>query len=202
MIPFARRVLRVLAAGCLCATLAFVPGAAIADGPPAAPAKGEVQVNVYTVAGSKTPKVVVRAIVEQPPRKVWAVVSDCAHYSSRLPRVAKSRLVSKVGNKHTCEVTISLPFPLANLTAVTEATHEESESGMSRRWKLVSGDYTVNNGSWEVRPLDAAGTSSLVTYTVQAEPTTSVPDFVRMSAQKKALPELIERVRLESAKMP
>ena len=159
MTSFARRA---LAAGSLLAALALVPGAATADAP--LPAKGAVQVNVYSVAGSNTPKVVVRAIIEQPPRKVWAVVSDCAHYSSRLPRVAKSRLVSKVGNKHTCEVTISLPFPLSNLTAITEATHEENEKGMTRRWKLVSGDYTVNNGSWEVRPLDATGTSSIVTY--------------------------------------
>ncbi len=191
---------RAVAVGSLFAALALVPGAATADAP--LPAKGTVQVNVYSVPGSNTPKVVVRAIIEQPPRKVWAVVSDCAHYSSRLPRVAKSRLVSKVGNKHTCEVTISLPFPLSNLTAVTEAIHEENEKGMTRRWKLVSGDYTVNNGSWEVRPLDATGTSTLVTYSVQAEPTTAVPDFIRASAQKKALPDMIERVRLESAKMP
>lgn len=197
MTSFARRA---VAAASLFACLALVPGAATADAP--LPAKGAVQVNVYSVPNSNTPKVVVRAIIEQPPRKVWAVVSDCAHYSSRLPRVAKSRLVSKVGNKHTCEVTISLPFPLSNLTAITEATHEENEKGMTRRWKLVSGDYTVNNGSWEVRPLDATGTSSIVTYSVQAEPTTAVPDFVRAQAQKKALPDLIERVRLESAKMP
>jgi ribosome-associated toxin RatA of RatAB toxin-antitoxin module len=179
---------------------ALAPSAAVADGQPL-PAKGETQVNVYNVAGQKTPKVVVRAIIEQPPRKVWAVVSDCASYKSHLPHVAKSRLVSRVGNKHTCEVTVELPFPLSNLTAVTEAIHEESDAGMTRRWKLVSGDYTVNNGSWEVRPLDATGNASVVTYTVQAEPTTAIPDFVRMQAQKKALPELIERVRNESAKI-
>ncbi len=197
MTPLARRALVGLS---LFGALALVPAAATADAP--LPAKGAVQVNVYSVPGSTTPKIVMRSIIEQPPRKVWAVVSDCAHYSSRLPRVAKSRLVSKVGNVHTCEVTISMPFPLSNLTAVTQATHTESEQGMTRRWKLVSGDYTVNNGSWEVKPLDATGTSSLVTYSVQAEPTTAVPTFVREQAQKKALPELMERVRTESAKMP
>jgi len=196
MISFARRVGAVL----LFSALALVPSAATAD-VQALPAKGETQVNVYSVPGSKTPKVVVRAIVDQPPRKVWAVVSDCASYKSHMPHIAKSRLVSKVGNKHTCEVTVELPFPLSNLTAVTEAIHEESDAGMTRRWKLVSGDYTVNNGSWEVRPVDATGTASVVTYTVQAEPTTALPDFIRVQAQKKALPELIERVRTESAKI-
>jgi ribosome-associated toxin RatA of RatAB toxin-antitoxin module len=195
---------RSLTAGSLFVALALVPGAAIADAPTAAsvPAKGEVQISVVSVPGSKTSKVVARAIIQQPPRKVWAVVSDCAHYVGRLPRVTKARLVSKVGNKHTCQVTISMPFPFSDLTAVTEATHEESENGMSRTWKLVSGDYTVNNGSWEVRPLDATGTSSIVTYSVQAEPTTPLPEVVRSQAQKKALPELIDRVRAEAAKIP
>ena len=191
---------RGLAVASLLVAAAFVPGEATADAP--LPTPGQPQVNVYSVPGSNTPKVVVRAVLAQPPRKVWAVVSDCSKYSVRMPRVAKSRLVSKVGNKHTCEVTLSLPFPLSNLTAVTEAIHTESERKMSRRWKLVSGDYSINNGSWEVEAADAAGTTSLVTYSVQAEPTTAVPDFVRAQAQKKALPELIERVGTEAAKIP
>ena len=65
---------------------------------------------------------------------------------------------------------------------------------MSRRWKLVSGDYSVNDGSWEVEAADPEGKTSLVTYSVHAEPNTAVPDFLRAQAQKKALPELIARV--------
>ena len=68
-------------------------------------------------------------------------------------------------------------------------------------WKLVSGDYTRNEGSWEVKALDEAGTRSLVTYSVLAEPKTSVPDFIRESAQAKVLPELMERVESEAAKL-
>lgn len=189
----------VVAAGLL-GGLALVPSAASAD--PPAPANGQITMNVYSVPGSNTPKIVMRTVIQQPPRKVWAVVSDCAHYTSRLPRIAKSRLISKVGNVHTCEVTISMPFPLSNLTAITQATHTEVNGAMTRKWKLVSGDYTINNGSWEVKPLNAEGTASVVTYSVQAEPTTAVPTFIREQAQKKALPEMMERVRTESAKMP
>lgn len=201
MTPRAARFARnLVAAAGLFGALALVPSAATADAP--VPANGQISVNVYSVPGSNTPKIVVRTVIQQPPRKVWAVVSDCAHYTSRLPRVAKSRLISKVGNVHTCEVTIAMPFPLSNLTAITQATHTEANGGMKRQWKLVSGDYTVNNGSWEVKPLDESGTASVVTYSVQAEPTTAVPTFIREQAQKKALPELMERVRAESAKMP
>jgi ribosome-associated toxin RatA of RatAB toxin-antitoxin module len=165
------------------------------------PAKGQVEVKSYAVAGSGTPRIVARAVMDLPPKKIWAIVSDCAHYKEHLPRIAASELVKKEGNVHTCKVTVSMPFPLSDLTGVTAAVHEETEAGMSRRWKLVSGDYKVNDGSWEVRPIDKAGTQSLVTYSIHAEPNTSVPDWIRESAQKKVLPEMIERVRLEAAKL-
>ncbi len=166
------------------------------------PAKGQVQVTKVKVDGVDTPKFVVRTVMDLPPKKVWAVVSDCAHYKDRMPRVAASDLLKKEGNIHTCKVTIRLPFPMSNLTATTEARHEESDRRMKRSWKLVEGDYKRNEGSWEIEAIDAAGTQSLVTYTVMAEPKSAVPDFIRESAQAKALPEMMERVKAEAAKMP
>ena len=180
--------------------LAATPRAVAAD--PALPAKGEVEVKATPVAGSDSPRIVVRAVMDLPPKKIWQIVSDCAHYKDRMPRVAASELLKKVGNVHTCKVTIAMPFPLSNLTATTEATHEETDQGMTRRWKLVSGDYKVNEGSWEVKALNKEGTSSLVTYTVHAEPNTAIPAFIRESAQKKALPDMMERVRAEAGKLP
>ena len=188
----------VLGAGVMASGVA-APGTAAGDGD--LPAKGQVEVKAFPVDGSSTPRIQVRAVMELPPQKIWQIVSDCAHYKDHMPRVAASKLVSHDGNKFTCEVTIAMPFPLSNLTAVTEAVHEESEKGMARRWKLVRGDYKVNEGSWEVRPLDKSGTSSLVIYNVHAEPNTAVPDWIRESAQKKALPEMIERVRAEAGKL-
>ena len=141
-----------------------------------------------------------RAVLDVPAKKVWAIVSDCAHYKEHMPRVAASELLKQEGNVYTCKVTVSMPFPLSDLTGVTRAVHEESAAGMARRWTLVSGDYKVNEGSWEVKPLD--GQSSLVTYTVHAEPNTAVPAAIRELAQKKTLPEMFERVKTEAGKLP
>jgi hypothetical protein len=66
----------------------------------------------------------------------------------------------------------------------------------------VRGDYKTNEGSWEVKPADASGTSSIVVYSVHAEPNTIVPASIREAAQKKTLPEMIARVRSEAAKLP
>lgn len=174
-----------------------LPGSAAGDD---LPAKGQVEIKSYAVSGSSTPKLVVRSVMDVPAKKIWAIVSDCANYKKNMPRIAASELLKKEGNVHTCKVTVAMPFPLSNLTGVTRAVHEESEAGMSRKWSLVSGDYKANDGSWEVKPLDA--TSSLVTYTIHAEPNTAVPDFIREGAQKKALPEMFERVKTEAAKLP
>jgi ribosome-associated toxin RatA of RatAB toxin-antitoxin module len=190
------RLLSITAAASLFAIAALPRGAAGED----LPAKDQVEIKSYTVPGSSTPKIVARAVIELPPQKIWQIVSDCAHYKDHLPRVAASELVKKEGNVHTCKVTIAMPFPLSNLTGITAAVHDESETGMSRKWKLVSGDYKFNEGSWEVKPLDKG--QSLVTYTIHAEPNTAVPDFIRESAQKKTLPEMFERVKTEAGKLP
>ena len=127
-------------------------------------------------------------------------MSDCAHYKDRLPHVAASAELSRVGHTVTCQVTIAMPFPVSNLTAVTEAIHEEGPGGMSRTWKLVSGDYDFNNGSWTVVPY-RGGAASLVTYRLHVKPKTAVPAFIRNAAQEKALPDLIARLRVEAARM-
>jgi ribosome-associated toxin RatA of RatAB toxin-antitoxin module len=163
------------------------------------PEKGKVEIKTYKVDGSSTPRIVARTVMDVPAKKVWAVVSDCANYKTRMPRIAASELVKKEGNHHFCKVTVAMPFPLSNLTGTTDAVHTESETAMSRKWTLVSGDYTVNDGSWEVKALDAG--QSLVVYTVHAEPKTSVPDWIRETAQKKTLPEMFDRVKAEAGKM-
>jgi ribosome-associated toxin RatA of RatAB toxin-antitoxin module len=169
-------------------------------GPEASADDAAVDVRMVAVKGNDTPKMVAKAVINEPPAKVWKVVSECAKYKDRMPRIAASQLLKQEGNKHTCRVTIAMPFPFSNLTAETEAVHEESAEGMSRRWKLLRGDYKFNQGSWEVKPIDG-GKKSLVTYTVHAEPNTALPQWIREAAQKKAVPELFQRVKEEAGKI-
>lgn len=162
---------------------------------------GKILVTAASVAGSPEPEHVVRAVVESPPGSVWKVVSDCAHYKDRLPHVAASAELSRSGQTVRCQVTIAMPFPTSNLTAITDAIHEERPDVMSRTWKLVSGDYEFNNGSWTVEPY-RGGAASMVTYRVHVKPKTAIPGFIRSMAQDRALPDMMRRVRLEAAKLP
>jgi ribosome-associated toxin RatA of RatAB toxin-antitoxin module len=162
---------------------------------------GKIFVASVPVAGSSEPEHVVRAVVESPPASVWKIVSDCAHYKDHLPHMAASAELSRVGPTVTCQVTIAMPFPIANLTATTEAIHVERPDGMTRTWKLVRGDFEFNEGSWTIESY-RGGSASLVTYRLHVKAKTIVPAFIRNMAQEKALPELMQRVRLEAAKVP
>jgi len=180
--------------GALVALSTLVTSEAVAIDPSA------VDVRTAPVKGSDMPRITAKAVLSQPPEKVWGVISDCSKYKGRMPRVAAAKLLKKEGNKHTCEVTVEVPFPFSNLTAVTEAVHEESADGMSRRWKLVRGDYKKNEGSWEIKPLEG-GKKSQVTYTLHVEPNTSLPSSILEAAQKKAIPDLFVRLEQEAGKL-
>jgi ribosome-associated toxin RatA of RatAB toxin-antitoxin module len=180
--------------GALVALTTLVSSEAIAIDPSA------VEVKTSAVKGSDMPRITAKAVLSQPPEKVWAVISDCSKYKGRMPRVAAAKLVKKDGNKHTCEVTVEVPFPFSNLTAVTEAVHEESAGGMTRRWKLVKGDYKRNEGSWEIKPLEG-GKKSEVTYSLHVEPNTALPASILEAAQKKAIPDLFVRLEKEAGKL-
>jgi len=161
---------------------------------------GKILVASVPVSGSSEPQHVVRAVIESPPAAVWKVVSECDHYRERMPHIAAAHEVSRAGTTVTCEVTIAMPFPTSNLTAITEAVHEQHASGMSRTWHLVRGDYEFNDGSWTIESY-RGGAASMVTYRLHVKPTSAIPGFVRNMAQARALPELLERVRVESAKL-
>jgi ribosome-associated toxin RatA of RatAB toxin-antitoxin module len=161
---------------------------------------GKILVTSVAVAGSSEPQHVVRAVVESPPAAVWKVVSECDHFHERLPHIAAAHEISRAGTTVTCEVTIAMPFPTSNLTAVTEAVHEQHAGGMSRTWHLLRGDYEYNDGSWKLESY-RGGAATMVTYRVHVKPTTAVPSFIRNMAQERALPELLERVRVEAAKL-
>ncbi len=185
---------RSLVLGALVAMTTLVGSEAVAIDP------GAVQVRTSVVKGSDMPRVTAKAVLSQPPEKVWGIVSDCSKYKGRMPRVAAARLVKKDGNKHTCEVTVEVPFPFSNLTATTEAVHEETPEVMTRRWKLVSGDYKKNEGSWEIKSIEG-GKKSEVTYTLHVEPNTALPASILQAAQKKAIPDLFVRLEQEAAKL-
>lgn len=200
--PHANVCLRVV--GALCASLLFSFSApaqsdAHTSDVPAEVWAGEVWVGRADRASDDAPTFVAQAIIDAPPSVVWQIVSRCDDFSRIMPRVLASKELSRKGDNVVCQVTIDMPFPLSDLTSVTAAVHREDATlgNFSREWKLVKGDYQVNEGAWILRALPN-GKRTLATYRVTARPNIPVPSSLAALFQQGPLVKSMQAVREES----
>jgi len=175
--------------------LLLAPSAAAADDFQSRLEKGEIFCYPRKVPGSDVPEMVLKAVVNAPMARVWKIIDACGNYKRTQPRVKDSVEVSRKGQRVVCRVTIDLPFPYSDKTSLTEAVHTVTPERCSRRWKLLSGDYKVNSGSWVLTPFRGDPQRTLVVYRVHAQPDAWVPGWIRKAAQKRSLPEMIRRLR-------
>lgn len=181
----------------LCAPAAFAQSVEELD-------KMEIFVETRDVAGHKVPKMLVTGVVNAPPAKVYEIVGNCDQFPNRMPHVKEAKTLSKSAKSHVCEVTVSMPFPMSNLTSVTVDTRETGPVTWARRWKLRDGEndsYELNSGQFVLTAFNGNPNRTLVKYEIHAVPKTAVPGFVRNTAQKSSLPGLIKRIRKEVAKL-
>lgn len=157
--------------------------------------KGEVDVSTRAIVGSSLPEVTAQGLFDAPPERLWAILQDCGNYQKTMQRVARSKEISRQGQKVVCEVEIGLPFPLSNLVGVTESTHVVGPPKWSRTWHLLRGDYEVNDGSWTLTRYEDDPKRTLAVYRVHAIPKSALPDSILRKAQRKAIPDLFNHLR-------
>ena len=145
-------------------------------------------------------------VVAAPPAAVWALVSKCADYVLNMPSIAASKEISREGDERTkftavCEVTADVPFPFSDLTSVSRATMlvDGKSGGYSRSWTLLRGDYQVNEGSWQLVPIEN-GAKTKVTYRITVLPNTPLPTSLITASQKTMLPQVIQKLRDRTAR--
>jgi len=155
--------------------------------------RGEIL--VYTRSAARGPEVVVKAVIDAAPERVWRLVSQCNHYRQTMLRIKAAREISRRDSEVICRVTVDMPFPYSDLTATTRAIHRAGPEQYSRRWELINGDYKVNRGSWVLTPYRGDRRRTLVVYRAQAVPKAWVPDWIRRKAQQSSLPDLIRHLR-------
>ncbi len=160
-------------------------------------ADGEVIVTEKEVDGYDLPRVTAKGVINAPMEKVWNILKDCNNYTKTMQRVKAAKEIKRFGSgKIRCQVTLELPWPLDNLTAVTDSIHTEQPGKMYKRaWSLVSGDYEYNTGSWTLTPYKGDANKTLAVYSIHVKPKTSVPDAIKARAQKSALPDLFDHIR-------
>ncbi len=165
------------------------------DGLKARLEKGEVEITTRAVTGSTLPEVTAHGLIDAPPEQVWAILQDCGNYQKTMLRVARSKELSRLGQKVVCEVEIALPFPLSNLVGVTEATHVVGPPKWTRSWHLLRGDYEVNEGAWTLSRYEDDPKRTLAIYRVHAIPKSAVPDAILRKGQRTAIPDMYKHLR-------
>ncbi len=157
--------------------------------------KGEILVSVSQNPVNKADIVKVMAVINTQPERVWKLVSDCNSYRKTMPRVDSSKELSRNGNRVVCRVVIDLPFPLTTLMAVTECIHTVTEGNWNRRWSLLSGDYKLNAGSWNLSWFKGDKNRTMVEYKVLVITKMWVPDWARRMGQENTLPKMMKGLR-------
>ena len=156
---------------------------------------GEVVIKVREVAGSPMPHLKAVGVIDAPPKTVWYLVEDCNRWKRNLTRIERAETVWRRGEDVRCKVTVDMPFPVDDLTAVTDAKHREKNGTFQRKWHLVEGDYRRNKGSWTITSFKGNPDRALVVYEVHAEPRMAVPDFIVKAAQSQSIPKLYAKLR-------
>lgn len=157
--------------------------------------KGEVLIYTKPVKGFDEDAIITKAVIEAPPEKVWSLIADCSKYKRTMQRIVKAEMLPKRGNKVMCKVTVDMPFPYSDMTALTAAIHIVGPPKWSRQWKLVQGDYDYNTGGWVLTRWRGNPKRTLVHYRIHAKPKAWVPAWIRRKAQKSTLPKLINHLR-------
>lgn len=159
--------------------------------------RGEILVSERKLKKYEVPEVVVKAVIKAPPDKVWDVVSHCGRYYRTMPRIKRSEEVYRQGNIVKCKVTVDVPFPYSDTTALTRCVHkiDKEKGSYLRTWSLIKGDYKLNQGSWKLTRYKGKPDQTYAVYRAIAQPNAYVPGWIKSMAQKSSLPKMVERIR-------
>lgn len=165
-------------------------------GPPDAAllARGDVVLQFAEAPGSAFPVATAHVIVDAPPARVWSIVSDCERTGEFMPDVHSTGVVPEGTGTSRCAVVVDMPFPLRDLASVTRAVLEVTPGvRWQRSWRLIEGDFTVNEGFWRVEP--TADGRTLATYHIDVRPKVPLPAWLVGLIQRAKLPEMMHRLR-------
>lgn len=168
-------------------------------------AADDIKVWSEKVAGSDVPWSIVEATIAAPAPVVWGIVSSCSDYKKNMPSIAGARELSRTGDPSSsfttvCEVTADMPFPLSDLTSVSEAVHTvEPGKRYVRAWTMIRGDYDYNEGSWTIVSVDDK--TSKATYRLRVRPKMPVPDSMLGTFQAGTMPKIIQKLRARTAEL-
>lgn len=161
----------------------------------AAHAVEDLRIDLHETGG--VPTVKAQAIFDATPQRVFDILDRCADYKNTLIAVLESKELARTGDTRRCEMTVDMPFPLADVRAITEDTVKiDPGKSWQRSWRLIEGDYRRNSGSWTLTPDGADRTRVVYAFAVQLK--TKVPRFLIRLGQRQMIPDLFAKLEAEA----
>ncbi len=142
-------------------------------------------------------EVEVAALFTSAPEKIWDLIHDCNRYEKTMLRIKESKEVSREGGKIRCRTVVDMPWPMKPLTSLNEAKLTvQPGKKWKREWKLVEGDFVINEGSWTITP-HTDNKRMLVVYRSKTQPKAEIPEELRNMAQRVELPKLFRHLKTQ-----
>jgi hypothetical protein len=158
---------------------------------------GEVLSTLIEVAGSPVKEGVGILVIDALPAKTFATVTDYEHGPEYLPYVATAS-VERPEGKISLSQSLEFPFGVGNrhyTVNVVELTKLiDGVRVLEQNWTYAGvGNIKDTSGSWQICPWGP--TRTFLRYTVNTDPGGSLPNWVKNSASKIALPKLLKAIR-------
>lgn len=159
---------------------------------------------VYTrpLPGSRVREVKAVKVIAAPVARVWAAVTDYAHYSDFMPYTTESRIIARGAAGILFYGVVDAPLVSKRDYLIRVRLHPDDHGTWWNEWRpeqaasvpprdgLVR--VAVNTGGWILTPVDAAHTRA--TYYLLTDPGGSIPGWIANRANTVALPKLFRRV--------
>ncbi len=122
------------------------------------------------------------------PERFLSVIRDFESYPSFIPEMVSAKIVQQTGD--VCEVSFGIHVVrrLDYTLRLTQVTPHRIE------WRLVSGVFRSNNGSWQLTPL-ADGSRTRAEYTVDIQVGMFLPGSLVRSLVGKTLPSMLQKFK-------
>lgn len=160
--------------------------------------RGEVVSWMIEAEGSPVKEGIALGLVEAPPARVYAVVTDNARFADFMPYVEESTVETRPDGTLVNRQRLDLPWPVRDreyeIALVNEVLADAEPPLWRSSWSHLEGFGNIeeSRGAWRVF---ACGDISLVEYQVLTDPGGSIPNFLKNSATRRSLRSLVEAVR-------
>ncbi len=134
-------------------------------------------------------------LIEQPPARVWAVLTDFESWPGFMPHVTKTEITRRDGERMWVRQDFKVMLVGMRHTTVYDL---EPKSGQLA-WNLdleQEHDIAASAGHWELVPIDE-GRRTLVRYEAAMDSGRGMPAFVEDLLLKRSLADLVESLRAE-----